>query len=458
MAKTNANILIVDDNAGILKSLAFILQQEFVTVDTLNNPSKFTSRLQSSIYDVILLDMNFSPGAQNGNEGLFWLRKILEFDPQAVVILITAYGDVDLAVEAMKSGATDFVQKPYEPQKLISTLKSGYELRRSRLKIKKLTQTQKQLSQEINKQYTQMIGQSAALQEVLQQVAKVAPTDANVLILGENGTGKELIARELHRLSARSEAPMIHADLNALPETLFESELFGHKKGAFTNASEDRTGLFETASGGTLFLDEIGNLPMSLQSKMLTVLQNRTIVPLGANKTIPVDVRLITATNSPLTNLIRQQQFREDLLFRINTVEIHLPPLREREDDVILLAEHFLRLYAKKYNKQQLKISTKAGKAMLSYHWPGNIRELQHMIENAVIMSDTAVIDPTNLRFMHNQGQHHPTNSQPATLSEVEREAVARALSRNQGNINRTAKELNITRKTLYNKIKKYGL
>jgi DNA-binding NtrC family response regulator len=459
MAKINGSVLIVDDNPGILESLSFIIGQDFKEVETVSQPAKFTSLLQSGNYDVILLDMNFSPGARNGNEGLFWLRKIREHDPQAVVILITAYGDVQLAVEAMKAGATDFIEKPYEPAKLIGTLKSAYELRQSRKQINKLQQTQKQLSQELNKQYSRIIGESLPLKQVFEQVKKVAPTDANVLILGENGTGKELIAREIHRLSERSDEALFHADLNALPETLFESELFGHKKGAFTHAEKERVGLFETASGGTLFLDEIGNLPVSLQGKLLTVLQNRTIIPLGSSKTIPVDVRLITATNKNLPQLIQEEHFRKDLLFRINTVEIHLPPLRERGEDIVLLANHFLDLYEKKYNKPGLKIADKALHNLMGYSWPGNIRELQHMIENATIMCDSPTITSSLFRFSNSAAADTKlTENNITSLSELEEKAIGLALKRNKGNINKTANELGITRKTLYNKIKKYEL
>ena len=458
MSKLKGKILVVDDNDGILKSLSFILSQEFEEIVTIKNPSKFASQLQSGTFDVILLDMNFTAGINTGNEGMYWSREILKSDPNAVIILITAYGDVELAVNAMKEGATDFVQKPFDPIKLISTVKSAYQLRQSKLKVTKLIHTQQHLSEDLNKKYTTFIGESPGIKNVLETVQKVAPTDANVLILGENGTGKELIARELHRQSERAANVFISVDLGSLSETLFESELFGHKKGAFTDAKEDRVGRFETASGGTLFLDEIGNLPMSLQAKLLKVLQDRFIIPVGSNKPIPIDVRLITATNKPLLNLIKDNLFREDLLYRINTVQIEIPPLRERDDDILLLAEHFINIYGKKYDKPKIKINGKAIEKLKHHDWPGNIRELQHMMENAVIMTDNDIIKPEILQFTTNIKQEKLTLNASLNLNQVEKQAIKEALFKNKGNINQTAKELGITRKTLYNKIEKYGL
>ncbi len=395
MTKVKGKILIADDNEGILNSLSFILRQEFEEVTTIKNPSKFTSLLHSGSFDIILLDMNFSAGVNTGNEGLFWLKEIIKEDPDAVIILITAYGDIELAVKAMKEGATDFIQKPFDSVKLVSTVKAAYQLRMSKVQVSKLMQKQKHLSEDLDKKFNSLIGESPAMKNILLTVKKVAPTDANVLILGENGTGKELIAREIHRQSKRSEDVFISVDLGSLSESLFESELFGHMKGAFTGATEDRKGRFETASGGTLFLDEIGNLPISLQSKLLTVLQNRYIIPVGSNKPVPVDVRLITATNKHLPDLIRDNLFREDLMFRINTVQIEIPPLRNRGDDIVLLAEHFLKVYGKKYEKS-MKISGTAIDKLKQYAWPGNVRELQHLLENSVIMVDEGII---NLRI-----------------------------------------------------------
>jgi two-component system response regulator HydG len=456
--KIKGKILIVDDNEGILKSLSFILKQEFEEVTAIKNPAKFTSLLQSGSFDIILLDMNFSAGINTGNEGIFWLKEITKSDPNAVVILITAYGDIELAVKAMKEGATDFIQKPFDPVKLVSTVKSAYQLRLSKLQVSKLINKQKQLSADLDKTFTSFIGESPAMRNILATVRKVAPTDANVLILGENGTGKELIAREIHRQSGRADDVFISVDLGSLSESLFESELFGHTKGAFTGAYDDRKGRFETATGGTLFLDEIGNLPISMQSKLLTVLQNRYIIPVGSNKPITVDVRLITATNKHLTEMIKDNLFREDLMFRINTIQIEIPPLRYRTEDIILLTEHFLKLYGKKYEKSYLKISVTAIEKLKQYEWPGNVRELQHMIENAVIMADESVIKPEDLHFTTRISSGKPLSDNSLNLSNVEKLTIKEALFKHKGNINRTAKELGITRKTLYSKIEKYEL
>lgn len=458
MTKIKGRILIVDDNEGILQSLSFILKQEFEEIATIRNPSKFTSLMQSGSFDVILLDMNFSAGVNTGNEGLYWLKEIIKSDPEAVVILITAYGDIELAVKAMKEGATDFVQKPFDPLKLVSTVKSAYQLRLSKVQVTKLINKQKHLKEDLDKSYTSLIGESSPMLNILSTLKKVAPTDANVLLTGENGTGKELLAREIHRQSRRSDDVFITVDLGALTESLFESELFGHVKGAFTGAVADRKGRFETASGGTLFLDEIGNLPLSLQSKLLTVLQNRYIIPVGANKIIPVDVRLITATNKQLTELIRNNLFREDLMFRINTVQIEIPPLRQRGNDIRLLAKHFLGVYSRKYGKPSMEISEEAIAMLNEYHWPGNVRELQHMMENSVIMADDSVIRSENLHFAARNLSVKTIAHSSLNLDNVEKLTIREALFRHKGNINQAAKELGITRKTLYSKIEKYGL
>jgi DNA-binding NtrC family response regulator len=458
MSKIKGKILIVDDNEGILKSLSFILSQEFEEVATIKNPAKFTSLLQSGSFDIILLDMNFSAGINSGNEGIFWLKEILNADPDAVVILITAYGDVELAVKAMKEGATDFIQKPFDSVKLVSTVKSAYQLRMSKIQVSKLINKQKHLSEDLDKISGSFIGESPEMMNILATVKKVAPTDANVLILGENGTGKELIAREIHRQSKRSGDVFISVDLGSLSESLFESELFGHVKGAYTGAVEDRKGRFETATGGTLFLDEIGNLPISLQSKLLTVLQNRYIIPVGSNKPVRIDVRLITATNKHLPDLIKDKLFREDLMFRINTIQIEIPPLRYRGEDISLLAEHFLHLYGKKYEKSYLKISSTALDKLRQYEWPGNVRELQHMIENSVIMAEEKIIKPENLHFTTRISPGKQFMSNSLNLNNVEMLTIKEALFKNKGNINQTAKELGITRKTLYSKIEKYEL
>jgi DNA-binding NtrC family response regulator len=457
MTKVKGKILIADDNEGILKSLSFILRQEFEEVSTIKNPSKFTTLLHSGSFDIILLDMNFSAGVNTGNEGLFWLNEIIKEDPDAVIILITAYGDIELAVKAMKEGATDFIQKPFDPVKLVSTVKAAYQLRMSKVQVSKLIHKQKHLSEDLDKKFNSLIGESTVMKEILLTVRKVAPTDANVLILCENGTGKELIAREIHRQSKRSDDVFISVDLGSLSESLFESELFGHVKGSFTGAAEDRKGRFETATGGTLFLDEIGNLPISMQSKLLTVLQNRYIIPVGSNKPVPIDVRLITATNKHLPDLIRDNLFREDLMFRINTVQIEIPPLRNRGEDILLLAEHFLKVYGKKYEKS-LRISVTAIDKLKQYEWPGNVRELQHMLENSVIMVDGGIIKPENLRFTTSISSGKQLFDNSLNLNDVEKLTIKEALFKNKGNINQTAKELGITRKTLYSKIEKYEL
>ena len=456
--KLKGKILIVDDNDGILKSLSFILKQEFEEITTIRNPAKFTSLLQSGSFDVILLDMNFSAGINTGNEGLYWLKEIIRNDPDAVVILITAFGDVELAVKAMKEGATDFIQKPFDSVKLVSTVKSSYQLRLSKLQVSRLIHKQKHLSEDLDKKFTSLIGQSTPMMTILATVKKVAPTDANVLILGENGTGKELIAREIHRQSKRANEVFISIDLGALSESLFESELFGHVKGSFTGASTDRKGRFETASGGTLFLDEIGNLPIALQSKLLTAIQNRYIIPVGSNKAIPIDVRLITATNKNLSDMIKENLFRDDLMFRINTIQIEIPPLRRRSEDILLLAQHFLKVYGKKYEKPGLKISGSALEKLKQYEWPGNVRELQHMIENAAIMTDEDLIRSENFHFKTrlSAGKELPENT--LNLSNIEKLTIKEALFKHKGNIYQTAKELGITRKTLYSKIEKYEL
>jgi len=456
--KTKGKILIVDDNEGILKSLSFILKQEFEEVTGIKNPAKFTSLLHSGSFDVILLDMNFSAGINTGNEGLFWLKEITKSDPDAVVILITAYGDIELAVKAMKEGATDFIQKPFDPVKLISTVKSALQLRMSKLQVSRLIHKQKQLSADLDKSFISLIAESAAMKTIMTTVRKVAPTDANVLILGENGTGKELIAREIHRQSKRADEVFISVDLGSLSETLFESELFGHVKGAFTGAGEDRKGRFETATGGTLFLDEIGNLPISMQSKLLTVLQNRYIIPVGSNKPVPIDVRLITATNKYLSEMIKDNLFREDLMFRINTIQIEIPPLNQRAEDIVLLTEHFLKIYGKKYGKSQLRISATAVEKLRKYEWPGNVRELQHMMENSVIMADDDIIKPENLHFSTSISTGKSLSDNSLNLNNIEKLTIKEALFKHKGNINQTAKELGITRKTLYSKIEKYDL
>jgi DNA-binding NtrC family response regulator len=449
-------ILIIDDNEGILKSLRYALKFEFSTVRTTRNPNQIPSLLQSEKFDVILLDMNFSAGVTTGNEGIFWLNEILKLDLEAVVVLITAYGDVELAVRAIREGAVDFIIKPWDPDKLIATIKAALKLSRSKREVAKLKHAKVHLEEDISREFGPVVGESDEFRKTMDLVIKSAPTEANVIILGENGTGKEVIAREIHRNSDRRGEVFISVDMSSLSENLIESELFGHQKGAFTDAREDRVGRFESASGGTLFLDEIGNIPMSVQAKLLTVLQNRIIYRVGSNKPIPVDLRLITATNKSIRNLVADNQFREDLYYRINTIEIQLPSLRERSEDILLLAEHFLHIYRKKYGKPLLKINAMAMDKLNAYPWPGNIRELRHTIEKAVILSEGTALVPED--FLFSVAEEASMEPETLNLDEIEKSTIIKALKKFGGNLSKTAAELGITRKTLYSKIEKYGL
>ncbi len=457
MNNRSGNILIVDDNPSVLNSLNLYLKRKFNQVLTVKDPNQILHLLECNDIDVILLDMNFSAGIQTGNEGIYWLRRILGVDRDSIVILITAYGDVELAVQAIKEGATDFIMKPWDNEKLLSTLQAGVTLRRSKTKVLELQQKQKLLRSDIERQFDHMLGNAEAMQNLFSTIKKVSKTDANVLITGENGTGKELVAREIHRQSKRSEEVFVTIDLSTLNENLFESELFGHIKGAFTDAKEARTGKMQMASGGSLFLDEIGNLSVSLQSKLLTVVQNREITPVGSNRTISIDVRLISATNKDLDQLIREGLFREDLLYRIKTIQMHIPPLRERKEDITLLAEYFLKLFSDKYEKPLLRFNTEAIESVKQYRWPGNVRELKHTIEKAVILTENNLLKPEDLQLREQAAEIHDTDK-VKTLEEYEREIIRQALRKHKGNISYTASELNIGRQTLYRKIKKYDL
>jgi len=450
----SGKILIVDDDIHVLESLELLLKYEFEKVVTLPDPKKIIEHLVLESYDMILLDMNFKAGANTGEEGFYWLKKILRHDRDAVVIPITAYGDVDIAVRAMKLGATDFIQKPWNSDKLIGTLKTAYKLRQSKIKVRKLENRNQTLKEDIDRFYPGFIGESPPVIQVFKIIKKVAVTDANVLILGENGTGKDLVAREIHRQSTRTDENFVSVDLASLSPTLFESELFGHTKGAFTDARSDREGKFETASGGTLFLDEIGNLPHSLQSKILTVLQNREITRIGSNKPIGIDIRLISATNQNLIRLIEENLFRQDLFYRINTVQIELPPLRERGNDLLLLTEYFLIKYSTKYQKQNLRIEQRAMEKLKHYSWPGNVRELQHAIENAVILCESNVLSPDDFSFQTSLS----LQQESLKLEDIERVAIEKALVKNNGRYKDTARELGISRTTLYHKLKKYEI
>ena len=456
MAKNKGKILVVDDNKSLLNALELLLTPEFDVVHTVSNPNVVPAKLRATDYDVVLLDMNFSAGLHTGNEGIYWLREIQKWDKEIIVILITAFGDVQLAVKAMKEGAADFILKPWEDAKLIVTLKNAVKLKHSKREVQQLKDKQTHLRAEIERPYGNMLGESNAIQEVFKKIQKVAKTDANVLILGENGTGKELVAREIHRQSLRADQIMLSVDLGALSETLFESELFGYTRGAFTDAKEDRAGRFETASGGTLFLDEIGNISLPLQSKLLTVLENRKITRLGSVKETPIDIRLISATNRDLKRMVQEGKFREDLLYRMNTIEIILPPLREREDDVILLADHYLNYYAGKYNKPGFTFSTDAYKKLITYSWPGNVRELRHTIEKAVILAESDVITKKDMQLHEDSVYINP--DEPMSLEDIERKVILNVLKKHNGNHSYSADELKIARSTLLRKLKKYEL
>ncbi|MBS4059534.1 MAG: sigma-54-dependent Fis family transcriptional regulator [Bacteroidetes bacterium] len=459
MEKTNARILIVDDDADVLLAARLFLRQHIEIVHTEKNPENIPDLLRNESYDLILLDMNFSRDATSGKEGFHWLNKILEIDPAAAVILITGYGDIELAVQGIKEGATNFLLKPWENKKLLATINATMEVRKSKVELQDLRGKQKVLIADQDAAYSNIIGSSPAMMRVLNTVSKVAKTDANVLILGENGTGKEVIARAIHRASKRADEVFISVDLGAITESLFESELFGYKKGAFTDAKEDRAGRFETASKGTIFLDEIGNLSQNLQSKLLSVLQSRKVVRLGSNKEIPIDVRLICATNMPLYQMVNEGKFRQDLLYRINTVEIKLPSLRERTEDIDVLVEHFLDQYCKKYKIQKKRLNASTLKRLQTHHWPGNIRELQHAVERAVIMSEGHMLEPHDF-FLSDTQEKMEEETLPSNmnLEETEKMLVRKVVEKHGGNISRAAKELGLTRASLYRRMEKYDL
>ena len=450
------SILIVDDNISILKSLQLLLKSEYQQVDIISNPEQISQMFAKSTYDLVLLDMNFKTGINTGNEGLFWLKKILEIDVDAVVILITAYGDIELAVKAIKQGATDFVQKPWDAEKLLATLNSAYKLRTSKYEIARLKNKHQVFQENITKHNFQIIGKSKAMQDIFSMIEKVAVTDANILLLGENGTGKDLFARQIHFKSKRAKEIFIAVDMGSISESLFESELFGYKKGAFTDAKEDRIGKIEAANGGTLFLDEIANLPLSMQAKLLRAIQEKQITRLGSTNPIYLDIRLITATNKSVNELINDGLFREDLYFRINTIEITIPPLRERKDDIILIAEFFLKKYREKYEKTHLRINQDAIDKLTHYHWPGNVRQLKHSIEKAVILSESKALTSQDFFF---KSVNDTQDEVPSfKLNEFEKEALIKALAIHGNNLSNVAKEMGISRTTLYKKIKKYDL
>jgi len=458
MKKEQAKILIIDDDEDILFAFRLLVQKHVTEVHTEKNPDNIPQLLSASSYDLIFLDMNFERDVTSGKEGFHWLNKILDIDPAAVVILITAYGDVEMAVKAVKEGAVDFILKPWQNEKLLATISATLQLRKSRLEANRLRVQQKQLSADIDQPFQDIIGNSKPMKSLYQTISKVAGTDANVFILGENGTGKELVARAIHRKSLRAEKVFISVDMGAITESLFESELFGHVKGAFTDAKKDHTGRFEIANGGTLFLDEIGNLPLSLQSKLLTVLENREVVPVGSNRSQPIDIRLVCATNMPIIEMVKENRFRQDLLYRINTVEIHLPPLRERPEDIPLLADHFITIYAKKYKKDISKLALAALSKLEAYHWPGNIRELQHAIERAIILSESKTLDEGDFLFSPIDEKKEGMVFESHNLEHIEKTVIEQTLKKHSGNVSTAAKELGLTRASLYRRMEKFGL
>ena len=452
------NILIVDDNEEILLALKILLGEYFTKADTLNDPSRIMEYIPKKHYDVFILDMNFRSGVSTGNEGIYWMNKIFEYDPEAGIIFITAYGDIDLAVKAIKKGAIDFIQKPWDDEKLITTVLNAYKLKISNQKIKQLKSKQKHLSSFMEANHPGLIGNSEELLKIKDTIKKVAPTDANILVLGDSGTGKEVLAREIHKYSHRSGELFIHVDLGSIPENLFESELFGFEKGAFTDAKETKPGRFEVASGGTLFLDEIGNLPLSLQHKLLQAIQNKHITRLGSNKPISVDVRIVAATNMPLYEMIEEGTFRQDLLYRINTIEMELPPLRDRKDDIPALSEYFIQEFRKKYNKNRIRITSEGLQKLQEYNWPGNIRELHHILEKAMILCEKDQLTRDDIFIKPEARKVNNFEYETFNLEDHEKKIIQKAIKKNYGNLTQTFKDLGISRKTLYNKMKKYGL
>ena len=453
---TKPRILIVDDNNELLTGMKLFLSPYAGEVVTLRNPNLIPTTIRQNNFDLVLLDMNFEAGVNTGNEGLYWMKRIHESDPLVAIVMITAFGDIELAVKAVKEGAVDFIQKSWDEGKILSTVLAALKIRESQLAVNTLTNQKKHL-QQLSASTTDMcFGCSPAMQEILQTVDKVAATDANILILGENGTGKEIIARYLHNKSARSTEMMITVDLASLAETLFEGELFGYRKGAFTDAKTDKTGYIELADKGTLFLDEIGNLSMPMQAKILSVLQNREFTPLGSVRKTQVDLRLISATNKDLTTLVEQGSFRQDLLYRLNTIQLKLPPLRERKEDIPILAWFFFKKYVGKYGKDVQEISQGAINKLSKHSWPGNVRELQHAIEKAVILTTGSQLTENDFSFGIKSNQ--VTDSSNFNLADNEKQLISRAIEKHRGNMSHTAKSLGINRSTLYEKIRRYGL
>ena len=445
-----SSILILDDDRDVLTAMNLLLKKEVREIITEKNPENLLALLQKHSFDLILLDMNFSASINTGNEGIYWLKRIKETWPSTCVIMITAYADIDLAIRSLKEGANDFIVKPWNNQKLIDAIVEILK-KKDRDKVSNSKDSYEELG---------LIGESEIMSEIFNKIEKVAPTDANILILGENGTGKDLIAKAIHQKSLRHSKPYVKVDVGSLTESLFESELFGHKKGAYTDAREDRMGRFESANNGTLFLDEIGNISLHQQAKLLSVLQNREIVRLGTNTKVAINIRLVCATNLPLNMLSNENKFRKDLIYRINTVEIIVPPLRARKSDVKLLANHFIKSYGAKYFKPEIKLSEKAHEKLKEYHYPGNVRELQYIIERAVIMADSDILQPGDLIFspLESENKTLAESESDTKLSTIEKQTILKVIERNNGNITKAAKELGITRTALYRRLSKYEI
>lgn len=456
---TDTTVLVIDDEEDILFTIKMLLKKHIGSVFTESNPFHLPRLIRQHQPDLILLDLNFRSSATTGEEGLNWLAKIKEVSPETQVIIITAHGDVEIAVRALKQGATDFIEKPWHNEKLLSTVRSTLELALSRREIGRLEQTRAALTDELQALTGQIVGRSEAMQSIFRTIEKVAKTDANVLILGENGTGKEMVARAIHQASPRRNEVFVKVDVGSIPESLIESELFGHKKGAFTDAREDRQGRFEAAQNGTLFLDEIGNLSLQAQSKFLSAIQNMAVTPVGSNRPVAVDFRLICATNESLSERVLERSFRQDLLYRINTVEIHVPPLRERIGDIPVLVGHFVGLFQEKYRKEDLAVAPEALRLLERHPWPGNVRELQHALERAVILSDSDLLLPEDFRFLGNEPEL-PEGDPASTLNieEMERKLILQALQIHKGNISKAADDLGLTRAALYRRLDKFGL
>ena len=456
MRKEQGRILIVDDDEDILLTGEIVLKQKFTHIKTANHPEKVKELMGREPYDVMLLDMNYKTGDNSGKDGLEWIAKLSRQYPDTKIVVITAYGDVNIAVEAMKRGAIDFVTKPWEYEKIQATVLNALRLSKSQKEVAYLRTKQQGLKDSIAAKPTDLIGDSPQMKRIFKVIEKVARTDANVLILGENGTGKGMVARAIHSQSVRAGEVFMPVDLGSLSESLFESELFGHKKGAFTDAREDRMGRFEAADGGSVFLDEIGNLSPAMQSKLLTVLQNGEVVRLGENKARKFDTRVIAATNANLNKMIDEEDFREDLYYRLNTIEIEIPPLRDRIEDLPVLVKHFLAKYGKKYQRPNLNISDGALKKMSSYRWPGNIRELEHALERAIIMAESDILSADD--FLLRKGGASADAPATTNLEELEELTIRKVVDKHQGNMSKVAKELGIGRTTLYRKLEKYGI